>query len=178
MFAEHGAAVSLRDIAREAGQRNNSAVTYHFGGREGLIEAIIERRLLAVEEYGRDALALADRSSPRDLIAVLVRSLEQAPTQQGATHYARFLEVMRAYVKPWPTAPHFSWAIATFELVNLAPGADEAARRRRVSAMTTAMFALLADRERAPETGPSTEEIIDMLAALHSAGAENADPQN
>lgn len=37
--------VSLREIARAAGQRNPSALQYHFGDREGLIEAIVARRM-------------------------------------------------------------------------------------------------------------------------------------
>ena len=37
--------VSLRAIAREAGQKNPSALQYHFGNREGLIKAIVARRL-------------------------------------------------------------------------------------------------------------------------------------
>ena len=36
--------VSLRAIARQAGQKNPSALHYHFGNREGLIEAIVARR--------------------------------------------------------------------------------------------------------------------------------------
>jgi len=37
------AAVSLREIAVEAGQRNHSAVLYHFGDKRGLLDAILER---------------------------------------------------------------------------------------------------------------------------------------
>ena len=37
--------VSMRDVASYAGQRNNSAVQYHFGSRDGLITQILRRRL-------------------------------------------------------------------------------------------------------------------------------------
>lgn len=41
LFAEHGVdSVSLRLINRAAGQRNNSALHYHFGSKMGLIEAV------------------------------------------------------------------------------------------------------------------------------------------
>ena len=43
-------AVSLRAIGREAGQKNQSALQYHFGGRESLMQAILDRRLMQVEE--------------------------------------------------------------------------------------------------------------------------------
>ncbi|MEE2045897.1 helix-turn-helix domain-containing protein, partial [Nocardiopsis tropica] len=45
LFAEHGmAGVSNRQIGQEAGQGNNTAVTYHFGSKEGLVRAIVRRR--------------------------------------------------------------------------------------------------------------------------------------
>ena len=41
LFARHGLdAVSVRAILRAAGLRNQSALQYHFGGRENLIAAI------------------------------------------------------------------------------------------------------------------------------------------
>ena len=44
LFATHGIdSVSNRRIAEQAGQSNHSAVGYHFGGREELLRALIER---------------------------------------------------------------------------------------------------------------------------------------
>src|SRR5210317_1439962 len=50
--------VSLRAIAREAGQKNPSALQYHFSNREGLIDAIVGRRLQ--QQEARRALLLED----------------------------------------------------------------------------------------------------------------------
>ncbi|MEM6706536.1 MAG: helix-turn-helix domain-containing protein [Acidobacteriota bacterium] len=45
LFAELGIAqTSTRAIVRAAGQRNESALQYHFGGRDGLIEAMYVER--------------------------------------------------------------------------------------------------------------------------------------
>ena len=45
LFAEQGlAAVSLRQIGQESGQRNSGATQYHFGTRENLVAAIYARR--------------------------------------------------------------------------------------------------------------------------------------
>ena len=50
LFAERGPEnVSLNEITRAAGQRNASALQYHFGGREGLLRAILQPRLAAVD---------------------------------------------------------------------------------------------------------------------------------
>src|SRR5262249_52165267 len=50
LFAQRGiAAVPLRDIGVAAGQKNNVAVQYHFGDREGLVREIMTYRALISE---------------------------------------------------------------------------------------------------------------------------------
>lgn len=51
LFSEHGLeAVSTRLISREAGHKNHSALQYHFGNRDGLIEAILDYRVTPLNE--------------------------------------------------------------------------------------------------------------------------------
>lgn len=46
LFAENGIeAVTLREVARAAGNGNNNAVQYHFGSRQGLLQAIFSYRI-------------------------------------------------------------------------------------------------------------------------------------
>jgi len=50
LFAEQGiGSVSLRQIVAAAGQGNLSAAHYHFGSREGLIRAVLERRMRDID---------------------------------------------------------------------------------------------------------------------------------
>lgn len=66
LFAESGLdAVSLREVATQAGQKNTNAVQYHFGSKEGLVRAIWERHAAGIEarraallEQAGDALTL------------------------------------------------------------------------------------------------------------------------
>jgi AcrR family transcriptional regulator len=52
LYAEHGFAnVSVRQISEAAGQRNNSAVQYHFESRDGLIRTILSSRTALVEKH-------------------------------------------------------------------------------------------------------------------------------
>jgi len=45
-FAEHGVTnASLLDITRQAGQRNRGALHYHFGSRDGVLAAVLERHV-------------------------------------------------------------------------------------------------------------------------------------
>ena len=77
LFLEEGLEnVSLRAIVRRAGQRNQSAMQYHFGRREDLIKAIIHRRMLQLErrrsELVKDALARNKDLPLRECCALLV----------------------------------------------------------------------------------------------------------
>lgn len=94
LFGERGiAAVSLREIAAAAGQRNNSAVAYQFGSRQGLVEAVFEYRMSRIDERRRAMLAAAG-SEPdlRTLLEAFVFPLaESLGYHEGVSWYARFL---------------------------------------------------------------------------------------
>lgn len=78
LFAERGIeVVSLREISRAAGQGNTNALQYHFGDRDGVLDAILQR-------HGRDLdvrrWALLDEyhpthGDPRAVAAILVRPI-------------------------------------------------------------------------------------------------------
>jgi AcrR family transcriptional regulator len=72
LFAERGVdAPSLREISVEAGQANNSAVAYHFGSREGLIDAILERHSFPIQARYDAQLDLLERQQRVDLRALV-----------------------------------------------------------------------------------------------------------
>ncbi len=65
LFAERGVAgTSTRAILRAAGQRNESALQYHFGGREGLIETLYLERGAAVDHERETMLGLLEEDRP------------------------------------------------------------------------------------------------------------------
>jgi len=41
----------MSDVVRAAGQGNDSAVGYHFGSRQGLLEAIVAKHVEAMDEH-------------------------------------------------------------------------------------------------------------------------------
>lgn len=73
LFADGGFAVSLRQIAAAAGQRNTNAVRYHFGTKDRLIEAIFEQRQIELEPIRRRMIDAAphDDASPEGVDALL-----------------------------------------------------------------------------------------------------------
>ena len=96
LFAERGIeAVSLREINREAGQRNATALQYHFAGRSGLVEAILARHEPGVEaERHRllDAFEAAPDPSLRELVVALVEpAAAKLADRDGGREYLRIM---------------------------------------------------------------------------------------
>ena len=97
LFSAHGVAgVSTREIARAAGQKNHSAVAYHFGSKEALVEKILDYRQWPINER-REALleGLEAAGRTRDVRA-LVHALaapfiEELSIDQDASHYIGFI---------------------------------------------------------------------------------------
>jgi AcrR family transcriptional regulator len=77
LYAERGVFnVSLAEVVREAGQRNTSAIHYHFGSREQLLTAIMQPQVLTLQARRRELLAKARlRSDPESVVEALVRPL-------------------------------------------------------------------------------------------------------
>lgn len=77
LFARHGLeAVSLRQVIAEAQQSNQSAVQYYFGGKDGLITAVLDfvvdqmRPLQAQAEATLRAIATERTPSVKEIITI------------------------------------------------------------------------------------------------------------
>ena len=69
-LVEHGPdALRLQDLAAEVGI-SHPAILHHFGTREGLIEAVVERAVLGLQ---RDLLDAFGAGQPADMLAMLDR---------------------------------------------------------------------------------------------------------
>ncbi|GAA2845752.1 TetR/AcrR family transcriptional regulator [Streptosporangium fragile] len=101
LFAERGIdGVSLREINTAAGQRNSTALQYHFGDRAGLLTAVLAkhhpeieaRRHQLLDEYeSRGELPAAE--ARRTLAAALVRPMAtKLADSDGGRAYLRIME--------------------------------------------------------------------------------------
>jgi TetR/AcrR family transcriptional regulator, regulator of cefoperazone and chloramphenicol sensitivity len=95
LFGESGIeAVSLREIAAAAGQRNNSAASYHFGDRKGLADALIADRIAKVERIrqrmieGIDDLSACDA---KQLLRLLWQPLLDVDAGRNRHFFVQFL---------------------------------------------------------------------------------------
>ncbi|GAA1650062.1 TetR/AcrR family transcriptional regulator [Actinoplanes couchii] len=91
LFAEGGIAqVSDRRVGEAAGNSNHSAVRYHFGGRDGLLRALISRHLDAVLEF-RQAANDAGESVLEDVRNFVMPSMQVLAGLPQPSWRARFL---------------------------------------------------------------------------------------
>jgi len=101
LFAENGYhGTSLRMITTAA-EANLAAVNYHFGSKEALIEAVIERRLLPLNRL---------RSTRLELILTEARSRDLAPDVRQTL--AAFIEPTLSFRDSGPGAKDFIALIA------------------------------------------------------------------
>jgi AcrR family transcriptional regulator len=178
LVAERGPEVPLRDIAIAAGQRNNSAVQYYFGSRDGLIDAVVEHRMPALEARRVELLAeheaIGDADDPRVLVELLARPMLEAGERVGATHLNRFLDQVRNHPAVHDGARLANENRSSVRLVlarfDRALGSiPDRTRHRRVRWMSTALLSLLADHERAVEAGHVDADDVGLVDDLLDA---------
>ncbi|WP_176611384.1 TetR/AcrR family transcriptional regulator [Actinomadura sp. WMMB 499] len=183
LFAERGLGVSLREIAAAAGQRNNSAVQYHFGGRAGLVEALYEFRMTPLNLRRRELIAELRASGRETDLAALVECFvgplsEHVLAHGGETWYLRFSSryVLSGGYRHWPfSSEHHSGVNELVPLLHArVPGLTE--ERLRVMFLHTVMvLADLEQRSGAPGFGRADAEaaaadLRTTAAALLTAG--------
>ena len=153
-------------------------MSYHFGSGDRLVEAVIEWRTAAMKVARVQMLADAVGTDLAlvDLVQVLAQPMLTTPYSQDSTHYARFVEQVRSHpavagalrdVDRWPAVRKVTIMIAD-HLDHL----PRTARRHRIAAMSTALFGLAADRERARAEGRrylGVDELVRMLTGLLTA---------
>lgn len=158
LFATDGIeSAQLRDIIRAAGQANDSAVHYHFGSRFGLLVAICEGHIAAMEPERRELLDELAAEGRRDDLTALVTALviptvRKLDTQSGR-YFLRIMVQLAGRIGLQTGAPSPVLGTALFEELTLlrqlcastvpAEVADE-----RLQAMIFLFTAALAERAR------------------------------
>jgi AcrR family transcriptional regulator len=158
LFAQHGIdAVSMRSICIDADQRNKTALQYHFGSKQKLIEAILEARMGAID-VRRAAILERIRREGREgdlhelVGALIIPFTEQLCDDDGGRDYVRFaaelfsrgnaVELLAAQ-RPWAEAFHSVIELIGHCLAEL----PEAVIANRLELMATQMVHATAAKE-------------------------------
>jgi AcrR family transcriptional regulator len=96
LFARDGIyQVPLKQVVQESGQRNTSALHYHFGNRDALLYAIIGRSDAEIEAERAELLAMLEAEGRLDDLAALVEALVVPFSRPLATQEGReFLAII------------------------------------------------------------------------------------
>ncbi|MEQ8745401.1 TetR family transcriptional regulator [Pyruvatibacter sp.] len=187
LFAENGlGAVSVRDITRAAGARNESALHYHFGSKEALIRAVFADRIRAIDDQRLAIIASHDEIGTRgdvtSLMQAAIAPMLDACAEEGGRLYATFLMQIAA-------DPRFDVdkLIADFapdgvrevrdRLAPVLGHLPRATRNARMRRLPTLCITLMADYARditAGEAAPPQWAIDEAAACL--AGFLTAEP--
>jgi AcrR family transcriptional regulator len=90
LFARSGVDAPIREIHERAGQRNASAIQYHFGSKHDLIKAVIDRHALSDAEVAAVRADLrARRDDPRSLVDAIVRRIAGYLATEETRDYVR-----------------------------------------------------------------------------------------
>jgi len=189
LFALHGVdGVSLREIARSAGQKNESATRYHFGSREALLTTILRYRQQPVnvrrQQLLDELLANGRQNDVRALLKVIVwpyaKLLKLDPEQsyyislvnQLYSRHDYFTAVDKEDVRP-------ALLQAFSLLADTLTGIPEPQRAERIRWVGLQMNHVVADwdyrRRNTPEEYPAeswgwrVDNLIDSLAGSLSA---------
>ncbi|MFV0258464.1 MAG: TetR family transcriptional regulator [Acidimicrobiales bacterium] len=185
LAAEEGlGAMSLRAVQTAAGQRNKSAAQYHFGSREGLIEAVIIERMRPINQRRADLLAdLGETATVSELVDTLARPLVEAVLRPEESYWARF--VMAAFTDPTVadvvrrSLEGQAYRTAHDQLLERLDHLPAERRRRRLDSAVALLFVSLAvvERRAADEAAGPTgsaplEAVIHELVTVCTAVLE------
>jgi AcrR family transcriptional regulator len=191
-FAERGVwNASLIEVTRRAGQRNRAALRYHFGGREDVLCAVLERHVEFLAQREGELLAKA-RRTPDDDVGAVVEAIVRPAAELAASGWrgracllivaelagedpARFSPELESVLAR--TGGHEVYALLTERM----PALPQELVDERSSLITSFILRAVADRERAKErtARPARPQLDDevfvanlvaMVAAAASAG--------
>jgi AcrR family transcriptional regulator len=185
LFAESGVeAVSLSRIVDEGGQRNRSALHYHFGSRAGLVSQLLHMRLLHVNAIRHRYLdRLEQKGESGDVRAVVFAAtrplFEVVATEPWGIHYVSVLAqttlspALRGFDAIDPIAKD---ALArTFEMIDAAlPGIPTPVLHRRFAFMADTVIFSLARVLREKGKDGVTTALLNQLVDFGTAGIASA----
>jgi AcrR family transcriptional regulator len=171
LFARRGLyQVTVREIVEAAGQRNVSALNYHFGSREGVLDAILDRHGVLTDAARGAMLSEVGRDAPtRDLVAALVVPYLANLSHPSGRDYLRIVAQLSSRFSTWRAADNSGTGPWLVEILGILEERGQhhsaALRRERVVEMIMLMTVAASERARAVESNRPLELDDETFAA-------------
>lgn len=180
IVAERGMpTLTFKDVQAAAKQSNKSAAKYHFGSREGLLDAVIEARMSPVNARRHAMLEALESSNQiatvHELVEALVRPLAVETLCRDGSHYARFLAqalfdpALAEIIKKHLQAESYTTILRM--LTDRCPAPAEIAEWRAQTVVMLSMTTIAA-REAMERTPAQSDAIITDLVSTCVAALE------
>lgn len=166
-------AAAIDRISASAGHRDSGAITEHFGGRSGLLEAVMRRRIEWIAERRAELTAeLPEHPGVTELVRVIVQPLAELLSTPGGSAYLRIqaelLSTPRRFddpllARPW-TRPGLVEVYDRIAALLPEHAVDPDDHRRELA--TSLVFHALADRVRAAPTEDHALFVRSLVAAV------------
>ena len=159
LFARQGLyQVPTREIVQAAGQRNSSALNYHFGSRSGVLDAILSLHGDPTDIKRGELLALVGpEGSTRDLVAALVVPYAAHLATEEGRDYLRIVPQLSSKFSLWNQGSPGTGEqlIAILSILEARPQSlSPEIRQERIVALIMLMTLAMSERARVLEQGP------------------------
>jgi AcrR family transcriptional regulator len=182
-FAQHGFGnVTVRDLCDDA-KANVAAVNYHFGSKEGLYRAVIDRAVEAMRALDREAREAGTGESPEEQLRVYVRVFLQRLAVIGHNSWIHQI-IRREFMEPSTgldvlieqgLRPRFEYLGGIVGALIGAPAGDS--RVMQCISSIQSQFLMLVPSpafnrvyQKLGRTPPSVDEIAEHIAMFSLAG--------
>ena len=174
------AGARLADIVRDAHQANDSAVGYHFGSRQGLLRASVERHIAAMD---RRRQLPPDDADLRAVVDAIVRPTAALLTTEDGRDFLRIMEQVSDWsglgagrANPVLDGTLLGAQLGRLDTLLVAEVAPVLARER-AALLVTFLTGALAERARSRATGTRqrlghekfVDHLVDVLTGALSA---------
>lgn len=188
LFVEAGFGASLREIAVAAGQRNHSAVQYHFGDRAGLVDALYRYRMVPLNARRAELMAgirarREDANVEALLRAYITPMAEHLLARPGQSWYLRLVAryILSGTYADLPFPRDYYAQFSTVEEMLLA--ADSGITRPRVYLVALHVVSVLASLETRLGQEPglahrAADEIEDLVVTAYAVATAPAPRPN
>lgn len=169
---ENGLSTPVKQIVEAAGQRNVSALHYHFGGRDGLVDTIVRLHNDRIEAARAPMLdALGPDATLRQLVEAVVlpqaELLDERDGRQFLSIVSQLVDLLHRWDETADAAPPQARRAFLAIQDRLPPGLPPALRRERITRFMELVGSALGARSRQVDSRhPPTLSTGDFVANL------------